>query len=83
MNGKVPPEGDDVLIAVSAYAYLLGMSGLMNQYGIDGPVPELTDEQLLTGGKVDDFPFPAEVAAAPLALAAGTPGREWQRSMAS
>lgn len=63
MNGKVPPEGDDALIAVSAYAYWLGMSGLMNQYGVDGPVPELTDEQLLIGGKVDDFPFPAEVAA--------------------
>ncbi|QSX29560.1 c-type cytochrome [Shewanella cyperi] len=64
MNGKAPPSGSPELVALSAYAYWLGMGGLMDQYGVTGEVPELADAELLQGGKRDDFPVPAAISAA-------------------
>ncbi|MGI2037846.1 c-type cytochrome [Shewanella frigidimarina] len=62
MNGKAPAENSPELVAISAYSYWLGMSGLMDQYKIAGPVPELSDAELVKGGKRDDFPIPAAIA---------------------
>jgi len=64
MNGKPPVSGSEELVALSAYSYWLGMSGLMDMAGVTAPVPALSDSELLKGGKRDDFPFPAEVKAA-------------------
>jgi len=62
MNGKAPAANSPELVAISAYSYWLGMSGLMRQYKIVGPVPELSDLELVKGAKRDDFPMPAEIA---------------------
>lgn len=64
MNGKAPPSGSPELVAMSAYAYWLGMGGLMDQYGVAGEVPQLDDAELLKGGKRDDFPAPNAIKAA-------------------
>ncbi|MDO6611214.1 c-type cytochrome [Shewanella sp. 1_MG-2023] len=61
MNGKAPESGSEPLVAISAYSYWLVMSGLMNQFGITGPVPEMTDVELLKGGNREDFPLPETV----------------------
>ncbi|WP_299574654.1 c-type cytochrome [uncultured Shewanella sp.] len=61
MNGKAPESGSESLVAISAYSYWLAMSGLMNQFGITGPVPEMTDGELLKGGNREDFPLPDAV----------------------
>ncbi|MFA0085304.1 c-type cytochrome [Vibrio sp. 10N.261.51.F12] len=62
MNGVMPATDSDVLVDFSAYAYWLGVTTLYNMNGLKGlPVPEVSDKQLLTGGKVDDFPFHPEL----------------------
>jgi thiosulfate dehydrogenase len=61
MNGKAPASGSPELVAISAYSYWLGMSGLMQQYNLSGPVPELSDAELVKGAKRDDFPMPASI----------------------
>lgn len=59
MNGKPPAKDSKELEALSAYAYWLAMGGLLDQYGMqDEPVPAINTEQLLTGGKAEDFPLP-------------------------
>ncbi len=62
MNGIIPKSGSKELVAISAYSYWLGAQALYRLAGIDGePIPELTDQQLLTGGKVDDLPLDPRV----------------------
>lgn len=61
MNGTAPAKGSPELVALSAYSYWLGMSGLMDKYQVEGAVPELSDEMLLKGGKREDFPAPEAV----------------------
>ncbi len=61
MNGKPPKAGSEALVALSAYSYWLGMGGLMDMAGLATPVPELSDAELLEGGKRDDFPLPNAV----------------------
>lgn len=63
MNGVMPEDNSDVLVAFSAYAYWLGTTTLYNIYDLDLPVPEITDKQLLAGGKVQDFPFHPDLKA--------------------
>ncbi|MGI2260585.1 c-type cytochrome [Shewanella sp. GXUN23E] len=76
MNGQAPASGSPELVALSAYAYWLGMSGLMDEYGVQGEVPELTDAQLLAGGKSEDFPVPDAIKAAlTVEQRAALPGR--------
>ncbi|WP_226876454.1 c-type cytochrome [Microbulbifer hainanensis] len=76
MNGKAPPLGSPELVAFAAYSYWLGMGALMDKYGVPGPVPELDDEELLKGGKGDDFPLPdAIVRALPVDERGKLPGR--------
>ncbi|AQS38098.1 cytochrome c [Shewanella psychrophila] len=58
MNGIAPGKGSPELVALSAYSYWLGMSGLMDKYQVAGAVPELSDEELVKGGKRADFPVP-------------------------
>ena len=58
MNGKAPASGSPELVAISAYAYWLGMGGLMDEAKISGPVPELSDAELVKGAKREDFPLP-------------------------
>lgn len=62
MNGKAPVSGAPELVAISAYSYWLGMSGLMAQYNVAGPVPELSDLELVKGAKRDDFPMPKGIS---------------------
>ncbi|NCO70748.1 MULTISPECIES: c-type cytochrome [Shewanella] len=62
MNGKAPESGSPELVAISAYSYWLGMSGLMAQYNVSGPVPELSDAELVKGAMRDDFPMPEAIA---------------------
>ncbi|GIU43340.1 c-type cytochrome [Shewanella algidipiscicola] len=64
MNGQAPANGSEELVALSAYSYWLAMSGLMDQYQVAGEVPELSDAELLKGGKREDFALPAAVKAA-------------------
>ncbi|NDO73616.1 c-type cytochrome [Shewanella sp. SE1] len=61
MNGKAPESGSPELVALSAYAYWLGVGGLMEQYGVKGEVPELADAELIKGGKREDFPIPEAI----------------------
>ncbi|GEA51624.1 cytochrome c [Vibrio inusitatus NBRC 102082] len=62
MNGVMPTTDSDVLVDFSAYAYWLGVTTLYNMHGLENlSVPELSDKQLLAGGKVDDFPFHPEL----------------------
>lgn len=61
MNGKPPGSASKELVALSAYSYWLGMSGLMQQAGVDGAVPELSDSELLKGGKRDEMPLPESI----------------------
>ncbi|MGX9460426.1 c-type cytochrome [Shewanella sp. A14] len=61
MNGKPPASDSAELVAISAYSYWLGMSGLMAKYHVTGPVPELSDTELVKGAKRDDFPMPAAI----------------------
>lgn len=61
MNGQPPASGSDELVALSAYSYWLGMSGIMDMAGVSAAVPELSDAELLKGGKREDFPFPDAV----------------------
>ncbi|UJF18211.1 c-type cytochrome [Vibrio sp. SS-MA-C1-2] len=62
MNGIMPETDSDILVDFSAYAYWSGVTTLYNMYDLKGvPVPELTDKQLLVGGKVDNFPFHPEL----------------------
>ncbi|WP_372931626.1 c-type cytochrome, partial [Shewanella putrefaciens] len=62
MNGKAPASGSPELVALSAYAYWLGMGGLMDEANISGPVPEISDAELVKGAKRDDFPLPEALA---------------------
>ncbi|MFC6632857.1 c-type cytochrome [Microbulbifer taiwanensis] len=57
-NGEGPPVGGAEAIALSAYAYWLGMGGLMDFYELDGSVPAISDEELVKGGRREDFPMP-------------------------
>ncbi|MFV7785838.1 MULTISPECIES: c-type cytochrome [Shewanella] len=76
MNGKAPESGSEPLVALSAYSYWLAMSGLMDKYGVAGAVPELSDEELLKGGKREDFVLPEAIAkATSLDERAKLPGR--------
>lgn len=50
MNGTPPASGSKELVALSAYSYWLGMSGLMDQAGVTTKVPELSDSELIKGG---------------------------------
>ncbi|WP_346837338.1 c-type cytochrome [Microbulbifer sp. SAOS-129_SWC] len=76
MNGKPPPLGSPELVALSAYSYWLAMGALMDKYGVPGPVPKLSDEELLKGGKRDDFPLPEQIAKVlPVDQRAKLPGR--------
>ncbi|MEJ2765097.1 c-type cytochrome [Photobacterium sp. MCCC 1A19761] len=64
MNGVPPDNHSPELVALSAYAYWLTMSGLLDKYGLhETPVPELSDAELIIGGKREDFILPAEIAA--------------------
>ncbi|MEI6860014.1 MAG: c-type cytochrome [Shewanella sp.] len=58
MNGVAPAKLSPELVALSAYSYWLAMSGLMDKYQVVGAVPELSDEELVKGGKRADFPVP-------------------------
>lgn len=62
MNGKAPESGSKELVALSAYSYWLAMSGLMDKYKVAGDVPELSDADLIKGGKRDDFALPEAIA---------------------
>lgn len=62
MNGKAPESGSKELVALSAYSYWLGMSGLMLQHNVAGPVPELSDSELVKGAKRDDFILPEAIS---------------------
>ncbi|PKG73566.1 cytochrome C [Shewanella sp. GutCb] len=64
MNGTPPASGSKELVALSAYSYWLGMSGLMDQAGVTDAVPELSDSELLKGGKREDMPLPEAVKTA-------------------
>lgn len=64
MNGKAPPSGSPELVAISAYSYWLGMSGLMDQAGLTGAVPELSDIELVKGAKRDDVKLPDAITKA-------------------
>ncbi|QYJ85757.1 c-type cytochrome [Shewanella mesophila] len=64
MNGKAPESGSKELVALSAYSYWLVMSGLMDKYKVTGDVPELSDAELVKGGKRDDFILPGAIASA-------------------
>lgn len=76
MNGKAPAAGSPELVALSAYAYWLGMSGLMDAANLDGPVPELSDAELVKGAKREDFPLPDTLAKAmTVEQRANLPGR--------
>lgn len=76
MNGKAPPSGGPELVAMSAYAYWLGMSGLMDKYQLVGDVPELPDTELIKGAKRDDFAIPEVIAKAiSVEARANLPGR--------
>ena len=80
MNGKAPVSGGPELVAMSAYAYWLGMSGLMDKYQISGEVPELSDAELIKGGKRDDFVLPKAISAAMSAdTLANLPGRGYPK----
>ncbi|MGS0826148.1 c-type cytochrome [Shewanella sp. 0m-8] len=80
MNGKPPASGSEDLVALSAYSYWLGMGGLMDMAGLSAKVPELSDAELLKGGKRDDFPFPAAVKnAMTLEQRANLPGRAYPK----
>lgn len=63
MNGTAPPSDSEELIALSAYSYWLSMSGLLEMAKSTKPVAEVSDKQLLAGGKVDDFPLDKTVRA--------------------
>lgn len=76
MNGKAPASGSPELVAISAYAYWLGMGGLMDEAKISGPVPELSDAELVKGAKREDFPLPEILAKAmTVEQRANLPGR--------
>lgn len=62
MNGKAPESGSKELVALSAYSYWLGMSGLMLQHNVVGSVPELSDSELVKGAKRDDFILPEAIS---------------------
>ncbi len=80
MNGKPPASGSEELVALSAYSYWLGMSGLMDQVGVSSPVPALSDAELLKGGKRDDFAMPEAVEAAmTLEQRAKLPGKAYPK----
>jgi len=77
MNGKAPASGSPELVALSAYAYWLGMGGLMDEANISGPVPELSDAELVKGAKREDFPLPEILAKAmTVEQRANLPGRK-------
>ncbi len=61
MNGTPPPDGSPELVALSAYSYWLGMRELMDRAGQTGPVPELSDLQLLSGGKTQAIHTPGNL----------------------
>ncbi|WP_288131099.1 c-type cytochrome [Microbulbifer sp.] len=63
-NGAPPPADSPEMIAIAAYAYWLAMGGLMDHFGIDGEIPEISDTDLVTGAKREDFPLPAAIARA-------------------
>ncbi|MGI2068946.1 c-type cytochrome [Shewanella baltica] len=76
MNGKAPASASPELVALSAYAYWLGMGGLMDEANISGPVPELSDAELVKGAKREDFPLPEILAKAmTVEQRANLPGR--------
>jgi thiosulfate dehydrogenase len=64
MNGTAPESGSQELVALSAYSYWLTMSGLMDKYRVAGDVPELSDAELVKGGKREDFVLSEVIAAA-------------------
>ncbi|WKE64023.1 c-type cytochrome [Gallaecimonas kandeliae] len=75
MNGKAPPHDSPELVAMSAYAYWLGMGGLLDSKGSAEAVPELSDEQLLKGGLDKDFTLPKALAGMDSKALSKLPGR--------
>ncbi|GEA59210.1 c-type cytochrome [Vibrio comitans] len=63
MNGKAPQAEDPELVAIAAYSYWLAMGGILDKHGMqDMPVPELSDQEILQGGKIESFKLPADIA---------------------
>ncbi|GEM77779.1 c-type cytochrome [Vibrio superstes] len=62
MNGKAPNENSEELVAIAAYSYWLAMGGILDQHGMgDQPVPELSDQEILQGGKREGFKLPDSI----------------------
>ena len=79
-NGAPPPQDSPEMIALSAYSYWLAMSGLMDHLRLDGEVPELSDKDLITGAKREDFPLPEAIAKAlPMEQRDKLPGRGYPK----
>lgn len=63
MNGTAPASGSKELVALSAYSYWLAMSGLLEMAKSKNLVAEVSDNQLVVGGKIADFPLDKSVKA--------------------
>ena len=57
MNGTAPDYGADTLVDLSAYAYWLAQGTLTGEDFDPADMPIPSDEDLVKGGKRDDFPF--------------------------
>ncbi|MFP2770250.1 c-type cytochrome [Oceanisphaera sp. KMM 10153] len=57
MNGTPPELGDPALVDLSAYAYWLAQGTLTGENFDPAAMTVPSDEDLLKGGKRDDFPF--------------------------
>ncbi|MCQ3828471.1 c-type cytochrome [Microbulbifer elongatus] len=79
-NGAPPPKESAEIRALSAYAYWLAVGGMMDHQGIDGKVPEISDADLITGARREDFPLPEDIAQAlPLDQRDKLPGRGYPK----
>ena len=63
MNGKAPEKNSSALIELSAYSYWLAMGALYDKYGMESePIPAISDDALLLGGKAESFILPPQIA---------------------
>ncbi|WP_107852746.1 c-type cytochrome [Oceanimonas marisflavi] len=79
MNGTPPGHMDPVLVDLSAYAYWLAQGTLTGEQFDPAKMEIPSDEDLLKGGKRDDFPFMQAYLDADGSTEPSTPGRGYPK----
>lgn len=79
MNGTPPEHMNPVLVDLSAYAYWLAQGTLTGEKFDPSAMPVPADEDLLKGGKRDDFPFMQAYLDNGGSAAPDTPGRGYPK----